>query len=223
MELDDPKLHGITHCITMRIPKESYQDAILSLEVCIDEESQPFFRNLFEPSWKDTRKLRDISIYIWTYLNWTNIGSEVTSILAKASVPTIPEIGPRIDFAVEKSQLRKWEKEYTYKYTTGCLLMEINTRGGYGILHLRIGFVISTHIANQLYSFKWLSTSPKRYKPQLSRAECPFLLPYLLVPISSFRPRFEILCCRNRNNIASFRSSLEEYSWWDVYCNCRRN
>lgn len=138
-----------TECVKMKIPRQNYQDAILSLEVGIDDESELLFRNIFQ-DWMlhrdSSRKSQSGSI---TSFNLQNSGHGVLK-LENASVLAITTFGSRVDNAVRESQLKKWENENASEYTQ-CLAMEINPQTYYGIIHIRVGFIAGTHMASQLY------------------------------------------------------------------------
>ncbi|KAI7972765.1 hypothetical protein EIK77_000083 [Talaromyces pinophilus] len=136
-----------TECVRMKIPRQNYQDAILSLEVGIDDESEVLFKSIFK-DWMlhrdSSRKSQSGSI---TSFNLQNSGHGVLK-LENAFAPAITTFGSRVDNAVRESQLRENENASEY---TQCLAMDLHPQTYHGVIHIRVGFMAGTHMASQLY------------------------------------------------------------------------
>ena len=66
---------------------------------------------------------------------------------------TVSIFGPRIYYAIDKSQLREWEKDHQILDTTDCVTMMMLREPPYHCtIRLRIGFVAGIHIVNSLYA-----------------------------------------------------------------------
>lgn len=62
---------------------------------------------------------------------------------------------PRICEAIEKSQLRLWEREYSSQEVTDCVTLEIDpAKLEHGVLKLRIDFTQGIHIVKDLYAVR---------------------------------------------------------------------
>ncbi|QSS51654.1 hypothetical protein I7I53_07026 [Histoplasma capsulatum var. duboisii H88] len=59
----------------------------------------------------------------------------------------------RMGDAIEKSQLREWEKSNSSHNTTDCVSIEIHPQQPHNsTFHLRVGFIAGTYIASKLYA-----------------------------------------------------------------------
>lgn len=135
-----------TECVGMKLPKQNYQDAIISVEVCLTED---LIKTLFPSACE--RILSLASLYSSEECVQKNNNQDF---FQEASVSAIsPIFGPRIGNAIEKSQLREWEKADSSHDTTDCVSIEVQPQQPHnGIFRLRIGFIAGTYIANKLYA-----------------------------------------------------------------------
>ncbi|KAL4777188.1 hypothetical protein BDW60DRAFT_95 [Aspergillus nidulans var. acristatus] len=68
-----------------------------------------------------------------------------------SGIPLI--FGPRIAEAIEKSQLREWQKRHSFLETTDCDSLKVYSQHpANAVFHLHIGFVSGTYIARTLYA-----------------------------------------------------------------------
>ncbi|KAH2835848.1 hypothetical protein KXV85_005017 [Aspergillus fumigatus] len=154
-----------TSCVEMKLPKQNYQDAIVLLELSLPIDT---IKILFpsaneriicslspqsgrgpEPSTQIAEPGRHDS-----QSEQSTISQSEGYILRGASISAILSVfGPRIWGAIEKSQLRKWEKDNLSEETTDCVSIEIHPRRPHcSTCRVRIGFIDGTYIANRLYA-----------------------------------------------------------------------
>ncbi|OJD28255.1 hypothetical protein ACJ73_00334 [Blastomyces percursus] len=154
-----------TECVGMKLPKQNYQDAIISLEICLTED---LVKTLFPPSWKKILSAASLSTpgacdqksipLVKTPGYQDGLSSkyalENSVLFQEASVSAIPSIfGPRMGDAIEKSQLREWEKSNSSHNTIDCVSIEIHPQQPHNsTFHLRVGFIAGTYIASKLYA-----------------------------------------------------------------------
>ncbi|KAL4766959.1 hypothetical protein BDW60DRAFT_201170 [Aspergillus nidulans var. acristatus] len=156
----------VTECVWMKLPKQNYQDAIISLEVSVAEELvKALFPSTYEeilalvsiPSTEDvTRHNEAVALsQLQKPMSSEPYHQDGTSrVFQAAHTSGIPLIfGPRIAEAIEKSQLREWEKHHSFLETTDCVSLKVySQQPANAVFHLRIGFVAGTYIARTLYA-----------------------------------------------------------------------
>lgn len=171
-----------TECVGMKLPKQNYQDVIISLEICLTED---LVKTLFPSAWKKILSVASLSttgacdqksiplvktpgyqdglsskyacmskFFLWINLHAYLRKVENSVLFQEASVSAISFIfGPCIGNAIEKSQLREWEKTNSSLNTTDCVSIEIHPQQPHNsTFHLRVGFIAGTYIASKLYA-----------------------------------------------------------------------
>jgi hypothetical protein len=149
----------LTDRVRTRIPRESFQDAIISIEISTAEQ---LVKILF-PQMEDfavlpsCEEVSDQAVRVQTETTARDRlcfeGVNALFTLKGVSVSDVRSVfPPSICDALDKSQLRTWEKEHLLLESTDCVKIEIHRKKPqHGTIRLRVGYFNGVNIAEVLY------------------------------------------------------------------------
>jgi hypothetical protein len=134
----------VTECVRTNFPRHNFQDAIISLDIgSAFELARALFpqASYFAGPLSDEHETTEQDNCAYVTLKGASV-SAIKSILHS-----------RIHDAIEKAQLRSWEKDCLLLETTDCVRMEMRrSEPQHGTLRLRIEFLHGIRIVKDLYA-----------------------------------------------------------------------
>jgi len=156
-EIATSRMPQITQCVRASFSQQSFQDAILCLDVGPAVE---FARILFPQTSHMTAPLENESYTGASTLSehegisTSRLEDHAYFTLTGASVSAISSIfNPTVGDAIKKSDLREWEKGHLLLDTTDCVTMELHRKEPHcGTIRLRVQCIAGVQIAHILYN-----------------------------------------------------------------------